>query len=128
MEENTTPSKPVRIGRIYATIAGDYRYGTTIEVVLVDGGAEVRLVSDNPVGGMDGPGGTYSSQEVLHRWDAPPTAKDLVAVLKKQFAKADGGTVARYGKPTKNFTWYYANGVTTKGMSQALAARALAER
>lgn len=125
MDTNTT--NPARkIGRIHATIGGDYRYATIIEVWAGADGAEIRLTSTDPVGGNDGPGGVHESHKVLASWTGTlPTPAALVKALKVLFATVDAGTVARYGKPTKNFTWYYPNGVITKGLSAAIAKRAM---
>lgn len=117
----------MKIGSIYACIAGDHRYGTRLEVVRDDATGEVRVehVSTNPVGGMDGPGGTFQDRKVLHRWAKDTvTAPALVTLLRTAFAKVDGGTVARYGKPSKRFAWQTEDGEQL-GFSAALAKRAL---
>lgn len=120
-----------RIGKIYACIAGDHRYGTTIEVRASDTRVEVHLVSTSPVGGMDGPGGTHDRSQLLMLWDTSSKLSQveliaplLIAYLRRAFKEVDSGTIATYGKPTKNFTWY-GDVANVKGFSIALAKAAL---
>lgn len=120
-----------RIGGIYACIDGDSRYGTDISVYVSeswnechDGGSfiEIRLIRSSPVGGMDGPGGNHiDDSKVLERFERSKNdrndAKKLLTSLRRHFKTADGGTVARYGRPTINFKW---EGIG-RGLNTALA-------
>lgn len=123
------------IGSIYACIAGDHRYGTSIKVYGNAKRLEVRLMSTAPLGGIDGPGGTYEAEhKVLRAWDftQPLTnaqsalfaARDLLTYLKRAFKEVDSGTVAQYGKPTKNFKWV-TDGGTVYGFNTKIAATAI---
>lgn len=117
-----------RIGSIYACIAGDHRYGTTIEAHADAKAIEIRLISTGAVGGMDGPGGSYTNpSEVLERIERTKLQTDvqkLLSALRRQFKKADAGTIAGYGKPRLNFAWHY-EGTTRKGLNAAHGTRAL---
>lgn len=92
-----------RIGGIYACIAGDMRYGTTLEVKLVNNHIDVVLVSASPVGGMDGGGGIYHDTSVVGT--CGDNAAELLKLLRSLFKTIDCGTIAKYGKPTKRFSW-----------------------
>lgn len=103
----------IRLGRIYACIDGDRRYSTTITVTfnMVTRIARIERFEMNPVGGMDGTGPT------MGHLDASLSLAESAAVNKQKFAEQIvkgikqlidsecGGTVKRYGKPTKNFVW-----------------------
>ncbi len=120
-----------KIGYIYACIAGDHNYGTTITVRTDGKKIEVVHEGTTPVGGMDGPReSVHRDVDVIDTLDA--TAKDveglLIRKLKRAFKKVDAGTVASYGKPTKNFVWYVMteDGIeSVKGLSAKLAKDAI---
>lgn len=127
----------IKLGSIYACIAGDHRYGTRMDVVLVDGDlVEVSIVDTNPIGGMDGPGGTDQSRSI----EAAPRltgklradAKAVLEAVRRVIRSQAGDTIREYGKPTKRFSWNaghddkgskYPGGA--RGLSLAIVADAL---
>lgn len=128
----TTDEQPQlhKIGRISACIAGDYRYTTVIEAWANEYRVEVRHVSTSPVGGMDGPGGTFTEPARVVAYtmgaldrplDAKYAASWLMDSLRGCFKRIDAGTVAKYGKPSKNFRWYTPNGLHVDGFNARLA-------
>lgn len=113
------------IGSIYACIDGDHRYGTRLNVMkLADGGVQIRLVGTSPIGGMDGPGGTFDKETRLKGWDKAPSPSELLKELKRLIRTTDGGTIQRYGTPTKKFEWYI-DGEVQCGLNAKLAKAAL---
>lgn len=117
------------IGEISACIGGDYRYGTCLRVLVEPGLIRIMLRSRSPVGGMDGPDATFETDKEVRRFNVssaerPKAAPILVAELRKLFKKVDGGTIARYGTPTKSFNWFI-DGEIKNGLSAALARQAL---
>lgn len=116
------------IGSIYACIQGDMRYGTAFLVKKDESGTVfVVLESTTPVGGMDGPSGVGNIHETQILCKFPSDVKPglLLKTLKYYFKTVDAGTVQRWGKPTKNFTWNMPDGRVEYGFNQALAKEAL---
>jgi len=109
------------IGCIYANIAGDHRYGSKIEVKIINDCAVVTLQESNPVGGMDGPGGAHPFENKL-AISCAPDAPTIVRTIKKVMALENPSVIKRYGKPMKKFNW---NGVQERGLSVRLCAEAL---
>ncbi len=114
----------MRIGYIYANIAGDSRYGSKIEVERTEtGNFPVSRSETSPVGGMDSGlphGGFRETGSVLvHEY---ADASKVVAAIKKLIDTEVGATIKKYGKPTKRFSWY---GIEKKGLSLALVREAL---
>lgn len=125
----------MKIGRVYACIAGDHRYGTALEVHATNTstrGTVIQVLHLSTVarGGMDGGGGLESmpTRIVLELEGTKPAklAADLLKGLRRLFKTVDDGTIAEYGTPTKKFTWFDGDGQRCgMGMSAALAQRAL---
>lgn len=112
----------LELGRIYACIAGDYRYGSTVTVTLNDDDTvTVERRESGAVGGMDGPGGAYDAGVYFSRTIEKPTPRKVIDTVWESFDV----TIREYGKPTKNFTWSV-RGYRAKGLSQAKAREALA--
>lgn len=115
------------IGQIYANVAGDMRYGTTIAVRADQTIIEIHLVSSNPIGGMDGDPGLLVDNRPLDSCTRGVFKDDIKWVIRRLrhfFKEADAGTVARYGRPTRRFTWFI-DGETKQGFNMNLAAQAL---
>ena len=131
-----------KVGKIYACIAGDHRYGTTIEVWMSATHVEIRHVSTGAVGGMDGDGRAFTNPaRVVATFQHHDGQKLLITMaaswcvkeLRRLFKTIDSGTIAKYGKPTKNFEWYVRTSTKAapagcnirKGMSIAVASAAM---
>lgn len=110
-----------KIGFIHATIAGDFRYASKLEVFVDDGVAHVILFENAAVGGMDGTGEAAPFQETK-RVTVPSKPGDIVKAVKKAIAFEQPSVIKRYGKPSKRFHWV---GVPERGISAALVKRAL---
>lgn len=110
-----------QIGYISACIAGDYRYTSIVKVLQdEDGAVTVQRLENGAIGGMDGPGGSYGCgvREAVKL--EKPTPANVVRVVRALFDE----TIRRYGKPSKEFTWYTPKG-RVKGISAAKAKLAL---
>lgn len=109
----------LHIGSIYADIAGDSRYATTVDVVRdAEGAYHVRRSERVANDGMDGDGraGPYAlKQEIVLNHPARPA--DLVRAIKRAFDE----TIDRYGKPMKRWRWR----TNECGLSAAKAKRAM---
>lgn len=105
LNPNMRYSTTMKIGRIYANIAGDSRYCQMLEVHLEGNEVTVQIWETSPVGGMDGPGGCYPTRCRVERKIENCTGKALAAVI-KDFIGYYGDTIRHYGKPMKNFIWY----------------------
>lgn len=110
--ENSKPS-PVTLGSIYACIAGDHRYGTTISVDVQGSAAFVTLSENGAVGGMDGDGRAHA-MEARNRVKCKATARDIVAAIKKVINAEQCHVIKTYGKPSKRFSWV---GIQEHGLS-----------
>jgi hypothetical protein len=114
----------VRLGGISACIGGDSRYTDTITAYLNPDGTTctVELTETGACGGMDGPGGSYAPRVTATR-TCPAKDKDLIKVIKDLTVVS--GTVQKYGKPTKRFSWHFygAPGATKKTGLSAVSAR-----
>lgn len=124
-----------RVGKIYACIAGDHRYGTTLEVWMSSTHVEIRHLATGAVGGMDGDGRAfeiparvvatfqhYDGQKLIVTMAAGWCVKEL----RRLFKTIDGGTIAKYGKPTQNFEWYAPDSTALcRGLSRDRADRAM---
>ena len=111
-----------RIGSLYASIAGDHRYGETL-VVLYDAAtdtANVKVIGVAPVGGMDGPGGTYPPDVRFTETLFKPTGATLVKLIKKVTGNRNFN-FKEYGKSTKRFSWVgVGHGLSTTTCNEAL--------
>jgi hypothetical protein len=108
------------IGRIYATIDGDYRYSSALVVKRLDDGT-VSVTRDDgaPAGGMDSftPSVSMNGFRRVLRADVKPA--DLVDAIK---AGCDD-VIRRYGKPSKRFKWCTGEvGISAAKAKAALAA------
>lgn len=120
---NTTTR--VKIGGLYANIAGDGRYASYLAVMYsrTDGVVSIQVSSHGPVGGMDyDSGGRVTERSLDLDVSTNPNAKpaDIVKLL-KSVLRNNQFLFKTYGKPKKNFEWY---GVG-KGVSAALVKQAL---
>lgn len=114
----------MEIGSIYACIAGDHRYASTVSVQLNDdGSATVIRKESGAVGGMDGPGGAYDAGVYARVEIENPTGAKLVRAIKECF----DDVIRTYGRPSKNFTWKVYGRTVAKGLSAAKANAALTE-
>lgn len=117
-------SNDIRLGGISACIADDRRYTTVISVWLNTSTDEVIIKREesNPDGGMD------AYLDVSWRLDSSikidrcemstkALAAQIVGGIKRLIDTEVGGTVKRYGAPTKNFTWTTHDDRTVKGLS-----------
>ena len=118
-----------QIGYISACIAGDYRYTSRVYVTLSEDGDVCEIVRSEraPVGGMDGPGGSYDAGVHFRctlRGDEI-TPKAIVSAIWRSF----DSIITDYGKPTKNFEWSRRDrwDPKVKGISQAKVAKILKE-
>lgn len=125
-----------KIGSIHASIAGDFRYGSSIGVFYdSEKDAVVIKSSDSsPVGGMDS--FTPSEEHSTNSYTIDnPTGKSIVSFLKGKFmsSKKDRrqagnswDTIRVYGKPSKKFSWYTSDSYSgEQGLTPILAQRAL---
>lgn len=116
----------MEIGSIYACIAGDHRYASTVTVYLNDDegcSATVTRKETGAVGGMDGPGGAYDAGVYARVEIENPTGAKLVRAIKECF----DDVIRTYGRPSKNFTWKVYGRTVAKGLSAAKANAALTE-
>jgi hypothetical protein len=112
----------MQIGSLYASIAGDHRYGETLSVTYdkENDCAVITVTAVAPVGGMDGPGGIYPPS-VRHREHlSKPTGATLVKLIKRVTGNRNYN-FKEYGKPSKRFSWV---GVGV-GLSATIAKEAL---
>jgi len=98
------------IGEISATVGDDYRYRQTMRVFYhpADDSVTVELTETGAIGGSDyeGPGSGASEEIVSGLWNSGPGARPVVVVTAiRDMITRSGNTIARYGKPTKNFRW-----------------------
>jgi hypothetical protein len=96
----------MQIGRLYACIAGDHRYGETLTVSYdkETDTATVKVSAVAPISGMDGPGGTYPAESRFNETLQKPTGASLVKLIKKVTGSRNFN-FKEYGKPTKRFSW-----------------------
>ena len=111
----------MRIGYIYANIAGDGRYGSKIEVTRDGDKVRVSRWESSPAGGMDSdsPSGEMRMDELRV---CKPEPKDIIGAIKTLIRHEVGAVIKTYGKPTKRFSWYGSN---EKGLSLRLVKEAL---
>lgn len=121
--------KKIELGYLSACIGYDRRYTDTLTVSLdPKGGPDgtpivlVAVNATNPIGGMDGPGGTYDSAAYSDR--VKPEAKAVLEAVKRVIDRGHEFNFKRYGKPTKNTVWY-ANGMRRQGLNLALVKESL---
>lgn len=114
-------SRPVRMGGMYANIAGDSRYTDTINIEYLPDTDTVRVTVDvsSAAGGMDGPGGAFTTLDFDEQ--APAEPKAAMALLKSALSD-DNYNFRRYGKPTKRFRW---SGGAPDGLSMSSLTAAL---
>ncbi len=115
-----------RIGYISASIAGDERYSTYIELISNGEFAQVRARERRPVGGMDGPGGSHLDESWTVLTEVLATPRSVVDAI--WTACSRDIVIDRYGKPSKNWRWVepgtyrdIAQGISLKKAAQALA-------
>jgi hypothetical protein len=118
--ENTTP-KPVRLGSIYACIAGDHRYATTITVYVSMDKAYVTTSENGAVGGMDGDGRAHPMEDKA-TLVCEAMARDIVATVKKAINSEKCHIIKTYGKPSKRFSWVTSDvpGLSIRACQKAL--------
>ena len=119
------------IGEISATIADDYRFRQTLSVFYhpADDSVTVELTSTSAEGGYDyegpGSGATPDIVEAQQKLGPGATAKDVVNHV-VTIIRTQGDVIARYGKPSKNFTWGQPRGAGGQaGLSRRAAKYAL---
>jgi hypothetical protein len=117
----------MRIGYIYANIAGDSRYGSKIEVTREGtSSVKVALWESSPVGGMDSGLGSDGFREtaasVVRTADRKLLPKLVLKEIRYRIDREVGTTIKTYGKPTKRFSWY---GTSEKGLNLKLVREAL---
>ena len=119
-----------RIGSITADIDGDNRYTSKVTVTVSDTRtwAEhpvviVQRLENGPIGGMDGPGGSYHMAVRASTELVDPSPRELVEAIRWLF----DDTITTYGKPTKNFEWFRDGGSHpfARGLSAAKAKASL---
>jgi len=113
----------VRIGGLYADIAGDRDYATVLDVTVdpSTGNVTLELTDKSPGGGMDMRAGQVTSSRTAHV--GRPDAHQLMSAIRDAINKDD--ILKRYGKPRKNFKWFADGKEIGQGMSQKLAKMAL---
>lgn len=111
------------IGRISACIAGDHRYSSRVEVRYnsLTHVAHIDRFENGATGGMDGHGGADPFTATAGETVFAATPKLVLAAVKHSF----DDVIRRYGKPTKNFTWYV-EGKRKTGLNVVLVAEAMA--
>lgn len=115
----------MKIGEIWACIAGDERYTTQLSVYTDGKQVEFVKADRGAVGGMDGDGRTTSPDVktvARCKFDAA-----TIASTAKKLCKEDD-TIRHYGKPTKEFCWgfmYPRMRPFARGLSKAAVQKAL---
>lgn len=127
MIDGTIDTMETKLGQVYANIAGDGRYGQWLEVLYCNVGDIATLVvkENGAVGGMDGPGGSYPPSTITKIVVNKPTGASLCKAIKQLIKSKDCDTIARYGKPTKKFTWTTWGDLPNRGLNMTNATNAL---
>lgn len=118
----------IRLGNISACIAGDHRYTDSVSVTYdwKSEGVYVRLYHSGAVGGMDGPGGSYTphvSRERFLTLTCGPA--EIVKAVREMIKCSD--IIVHYGKPTKRFCWFAdVENTPVRGLSMKACEAALA--
>lgn len=116
--------QPVKIGELYANVADDQDYASSL-TVLVDpgtGNVELNLREVSPIGGMD----MRAGQDVRNQRVAQLGVADAKTLLRAiRIAINNDSILKRYGKPTRNFVWYAGARQVGKGLNVGLAKQAL---
>jgi hypothetical protein len=118
---NNNNAASVTLGSIFACIAGDLRYSTTIRVTVLGDDAFVTTSENGAVGGMDGDGRSHPFED-RGTSKCKATAADIVRTVKWVIRKEQCHIVKTYGKPSKRFWW---KGLDERGLSVRLCQRAL---
>jgi hypothetical protein len=96
----------IKIGEISANIGDDYRFNQWMKVFYnPDDSVTIQLTETGAVGGSDGPG-TATGRSVTGQAHLPPGVKaGKVASTVRNMIASNGDTIARYGKPSREFNW-----------------------
>ena len=110
------------IGRLYACIAGDHRYGDTLEVSMRGGQVLIHVKATMPIGGMDSFAGTSEPEPAYSLvLQAGAKPREILAAIKAVIARQEF-SFKQYGKPTRNFTWHHgAKGLSLRACEAAIA-------
>jgi hypothetical protein len=111
----------IPLGYIYASIAGDLRYQSRIQVFDDGETCRIELAENGAVGGMDGDGRAYDF-EVRETRLVPKNPHSIVKCVKDMIKAENPQVIAKYGKVSKRFTFV---GADKKGLSVHLCKQAL---